>query len=53
MPNWCSNVLGISGDKKDIFNLFRDVGFKDRNIKQLENFLEKKSNKSNFLVSNT
>lgn len=42
MPNWCNNSLSISGNKKDIFNLFRDVGFKGRNIKQLSDFLEKK-----------
>ena len=39
MPNWCNNNLSISGDKKDIFNLFRDVGFRGRNTKQLDNFL--------------
>lgn len=42
MPNWCNNTLSISGNKKDIFNLFRDAGFKGRNTKQLSDFLEKK-----------
>ena len=42
MPNWCNNNLSISGDKKDIFNLFKDVGFRGRNTKQLDNFLAEK-----------
>lgn len=43
MPNWCNNSLIISGKHEDIYELFKDVGFKGKNVKDLKIFLDKKT----------